>query len=87
MKNTRNEHGIFKPVNSFPNESMVRIVTLDAGREAMSRLCALGLVPGTRVRIFKNGNNGPVKLRFRGSELVLGRGLAEKILVEQVKDD
>ncbi len=87
MKNTGNEQDISRPVDSFPNGSMVRIVSLDAGRESMARLCALGLVPGTRVRVLRNGENGPLKLRFRGSELALGRGLARKILVEQVGDD
>ncbi|MFO7728305.1 MAG: FeoA family protein [Desulfonatronovibrio sp.] len=68
-----------QPISHFPSGSTVRVVSLDAGKCAFSRLCAMGLVPGTLVQVFKNGQ-GPVRLKFRDTELVLGRNFAEKII-------
>jgi DtxR family Mn-dependent transcriptional regulator len=47
------------------------------------RLMDLGLTPGTRVTVVKSAPfHGPVEILVRGSRLALGRGMAEKILVE-----
>jgi ferrous iron transport protein A len=67
------------PLNRFPNGSHVTIAGLSGGGAARSRLYAMGLTPGTRVEI-TSGGNGPCRLKVRGSELVLGHGLAAKIL-------
>ncbi len=75
-----------KPIDQFPDGSTVRIIHLNAGKGALSKLCALGLVPGTIVRVFINGK-GPLKLRFRDTDLVIGRKFAEKILVRLVDDN
>lgn len=48
---------------------------------ARRRLCELGLNKGTPVKVIKN-DFGPVILNIYGHKLALGRGLAEKILVE-----
>ncbi|MFP4084789.1 MAG: ferrous iron transport protein A [Desulfonatronovibrio sp.] len=75
-----------QPINYFPNGSMVRVVSLDAGKCAFSRLCAMGLVPGTLVQVFRNGK-GPVRLKFRDTELVLGRSFAEKIIARLTRNN
>jgi DtxR family Mn-dependent transcriptional regulator len=47
------------------------------------RLMDLGLTPGTTVTVVKSAPfHGPVEILVRGSRLALGRGMAEKILVE-----
>lgn len=48
---------------------------------ARRRLCELGLNKGTPVKVIKN-DFGPIILNIYGHKLALGRGLAEKILVE-----
>lgn len=48
---------------------------------ARRRLCELGLNQGTPVKVIKN-DFGPIILNIYGHKLALGRGLAEKILVE-----
>ena len=58
-------------------------VSVNAGIGAKQRLANLGIVPG--VTIVKHGAapfRGPVKVEVRGTSLVLGRGLAAKIIVE-----
>jgi len=47
------------------------------------RLMDLGLTPGTKVTVVKSAPfHGPVEILVRGSRLALGRGMADKILVE-----
>lgn len=75
-----------QPIIDFASGSTVRIVSLDAGKCAFSRLCAMGLVPGTLVQIFKNGQ-GPVRLKFRDTEFVLGRNFAEKIIARLTQEN
>ncbi|WP_027184364.1 FeoA family protein [Desulfovibrio inopinatus] len=67
------------PLNQFPKGSKVTIADYDAGCQCRGRLCALGLTPGTTVEVCESGM-GPCKLRVRDSELVLGCGMAEKLL-------
>lgn len=67
------------PLPNFPVGSKVRIVQLVGNNCARSRLCALGLTPGTQVELLAAGH-GPCRIRVRESDLVLGRGMAEKVL-------
>jgi DtxR family Mn-dependent transcriptional regulator len=47
------------------------------------RLMDMGLTPGTRVTVVKSAPfHGPLEILVRGSRLALGRGMAERILVE-----
>ncbi|MBT8763477.1 ferrous iron transport protein A [Desulfohalobiaceae bacterium Ax17] len=68
-----------KPIDQFPPGTRVKIVTLNAGCAARSKLCALGLIPGTEV-VIDNCGCGPFKVKVRETDLVLGHGLAQKIL-------
>ncbi|MGE4297071.1 MAG: ferrous iron transport protein A [Desulfovibrionaceae bacterium] len=67
------------PLDQFPVGSTVRIETLCDCPEARSRLCAMGLTPGTLVRIDSNGS-GPRRLCVRDANLVLGAGLCRKVM-------
>jgi Fe2+ transport system protein FeoA len=47
------------------------------------RLEDMGLTPGTKVTVVKSAPfNGPLEVYVRGSRLAIGRGMAERILVE-----
>jgi Fe2+ transport system protein FeoA len=47
------------------------------------RLMDMGLTPGTKVIVVKSAPfHGPLEILVRGSRLALGRGVAERILVE-----
>ena len=51
------------------------------------RLMDLGLTPGTKVTVVKSAPfHGPLEIVVRCSRLALGRGMAERILVEIVKE-
>jgi len=45
------------------------------------RLNELGLVPDNRIEVTNKISNGPVKIKVKGSEIAIGKGLAKKILV------
>ena len=60
----------------------VRVRALHAGRMAASRLAAMGMGPGSVIEVVSNPSTGPFIVRVRGSRVVLGRGIAKRIVVE-----
>ncbi len=59
----------------------VRLVSVNGGRAMCSHLAAMGLIPGVEVEVKRNSPGGPFILGLRGGQLVIGRGMAQKILV------
>ncbi len=59
----------------------VRLVSVTGGRAMCSHLAALGLIPGVEVEVKRNAPGGPFILGLKGGQLVIGRGMAQKILV------
>ena len=62
--------------------SEVTLIGIEGGRAMRSKLYSMGLVPGVRLRILSGNGAGPVMVAVRDSRLAIGRGMAEKILVE-----
>ncbi|MBW1931305.1 MAG: ferrous iron transport protein A [Deltaproteobacteria bacterium] len=60
----------------------VTLVDIIGGRGVKSKLYSMGLIPGTKVKILTHASMGPVMVRVRDCRLALGRGMAEKIIVE-----
>jgi DtxR family Mn-dependent transcriptional regulator len=54
------------------------------GRNFMTRCLALGLSPGTEVKMVHNSGHGPLILSVRGTRVALGRGEAERLRVNRV---
>ena len=61
---------------------VVTLVDIRAGRGLTRRLADMGLVPGTKVKVVNNQVPGPIIVEVRGSKLVFGHGIAQKIAVE-----
>ena len=61
---------------------VVTVVGVRAGWGLTRRLADMGLVPGTTLRVINSQMPGPIIIDLRGSRLVLGHGIAQKILVE-----
>lgn len=60
-----------------------KILLVAGGAMARRRLLEMGLVPGTRIAVRRTSTrHGPIEICVRSSCLALGRGVAEKILVE-----
>ena len=60
----------------------VRLVAVHSGVGLKGRLAAMGLVPGVEIEVVRNRFRGPFVLEVKGSRMMLGRGMAHKILVE-----
>jgi ferrous iron transport protein A len=59
-----------------------RIRQLAGGQAFLSRLAPLGFVPGARLRVIQNLGRGPLIVAVCHTQVALGRGEADKILVE-----
>ena len=60
---------------------VVQVVDVRAGRGLTRRLADMGLLPGVNIRVISSQMPGPIIIDLRGSRLVLGYGVAQKILV------
>ena len=68
------------PLNEVDAGQRVRVSQIEGGRDLTARLCAMGLTPGVSVDVVATGG-GPMILDVLGSRLMLGRGMATKVLV------
>ena len=60
----------------------VKVLRVSAGLHAKRRLANLGVIPGAFIVKKKSAPwRGPVEIIVKGSDLVIGRGLAAKIMV------
>ncbi len=64
-----------------PVGKVLNIVGIDGGRAARLRLATMGLREGMSIRVAHATGGGPVVVEVGGSQLVLGAGMAEKIVV------
>jgi len=66
------------PLGMARPDEMVSVVVIKAGR-----LADMGLSPGVSLRVIHSQMRGPVIIDLRGSRLALGRGMAQRILVQE----
>jgi Fe2+ transport system protein FeoA len=60
----------------------VKLVTIEAGNQLKNRLLAMGLIPGVEIEVVSNSFFGPFLIAVKGSRVMLGRGIAQKIFVQ-----
>ncbi len=70
---------LLQPLTHFPVGSHVIIKKLGECPKGRIRLCSMGLTPGTVVEV-EDITCGLCRIRVRGSELVIGKGMVGKIL-------
>ncbi|OPX22439.1 MAG: hypothetical protein B1H04_05005 [Planctomycetales bacterium 4484_123] len=61
----------------------VRFAVARAGPGLLRRLAEMGLTPGEPMEVINRGP-GPFIVQVRGTRLVLGRGMVDKILVRPI---
>ena len=59
----------------------VKLAGVEVGRGLNSRLAAMGLLPNVELTVVSNGHPGPFVVSVKGSRIMLGRGMADKITV------
>ena len=63
----------------------VRVVEIQGGWGLRQRLSRLGIHAGDKVLIKRSGiMGGPILIRVHGTEVAVGRGMARRVLVEDV---
>jgi len=78
-KETRN---LLRCLTECSTGDKVEVVAVNAGRGAKQRLANLGIVPGVIVKKSRAAPfRGPVEVIVKGTKIVLGRGLAAKVIV------
>ncbi len=64
----------------------VRVLRLDGGENVRDKLTQHGLYPGDCVRVLRTAPlGGPLLVDVNGREIALGRGIAQKIFVEETE--
>jgi len=71
------------PLTMVAPGERVRLLKVNAGEGLSSRLSAMGLTPGVEFMIIQD-SGGPLLLGVRDSRLAIGRGMAQKIVVELI---
>ena len=69
------------PLAMIKAGSRVRVVDVDAGRGLQARLATMGLIPGTEIDVVQNSSHGAFVVAIKESRLMLGHGMAQKIIV------
>jgi len=70
-----------RPLSMVRAGETVKIAKIEAGRSLNSRLASMGLVPNVQITIVKNAHPGPFVISIKDSKMMLGRGMAHKIMV------
>jgi Fe2+ transport system protein FeoA len=81
MREQQIERKSIKPLSKIRSGEKVRLAGIEAGRGLNSRLAAMGLVPSAEIIVVSNGHPGPFVIIVKGSKIMLGRGMAHKIMV------
>lgn len=89
MKANHNKESISEPVSLIRcltecgKGEEVEVISVNAGFNARRRLYNLGIYPGSIIRKQKDAPfRGPLQVVVKGTNIVLGRGLASKIFVK-----
>jgi DtxR family Mn-dependent transcriptional regulator len=70
-------------LGKLPAGETAVIKTCGGGGGSLGRCLSLGFTPGSVIKMMENYNRGPVLVRVRGTEVAIGRELADKICVIQ----
>jgi ferrous iron transport protein A len=69
------------PLSQLPSHAHATVDSLNGGNEFVSRLAALGFIPGAPLFIVHNYGVGPIIVMVRDTRLALGREEASKVHV------
>ena len=81
MREQQVEQKNIKPLSAVRSGEKVRLASIEAGRDLNSRLISMGLVRNVEITVVSNNHPGPFMISVKGSKMMLGRGMAHKIMV------
>ena len=62
----------------------VRLVEIRGGVRLQHRLAEMGLTPGMKFEVVTNNRGGPCVVLVKGTRMMIGRGMIDKIFVVNV---
>jgi ferrous iron transport protein A len=63
-----------------------KVIDVQGGQGIRQRLGQMGIHPGDTITILRYGAlRGPILIELHGSQVALGRGIASRIIVEEVE--
>jgi ferrous iron transport protein A len=78
------EEMTLKPLSQVQEGKMVIIISINAGHGLNNRLAAMGLLPKVQIKVINNHYPGPFVIDLKGAKMALGRGMANKIMVQEI---
>ena len=70
-----------RPLSAVTGGETVKLAKVEAGRGLNNRLASMGLLPNVEITVIKNDHRGPFVISVKSSKMMLGRGMAHKIVV------
>jgi ferrous iron transport protein A len=61
---------------------VVKLAKIISGKRASRVLAEMGFTGSTQIKVIRNTGGGPMIVRIRDTQIILGRGLASKVYVE-----
>ena len=62
----------------------VRLVDIRGGMRLQHRLAEMGLTPGMEFKVIANNRGGPCVILLKGTRMMIGRGMIDRIFVVRV---
>jgi Fe2+ transport system protein FeoA len=70
-----------RPLSVVKEGETVKLAAINAGQGLKSRLTTMGLLPEVEITVINNSHPGPFVISVKNSRMMLGRGMAHKIMV------
>jgi len=72
-------------LDTIKKNQKVKVISVSGGWGVRQRLGCLGIHPGDMLTIKKSAiMQGPILIKIHGNQVALGRGIASRILVEEM---
>jgi Fe2+ transport system protein FeoA len=68
-------------LSNIDPEKEVTLIDITGGTGIRSKLYSMGLVPGVSLKVLNRNGRGPIIVAVKDSRLVIGYGMASKIIV------
>ncbi|WP_125152063.1 FeoA family protein [Clostridium rectalis] len=75
-------NGLNVPLNFLNEGRFGRVESISSGELIIKKLMEMGIVKGSTIQVMKN-DMGPMILRIGETRLVLGKGMAQKVIVRE----
>lgn len=62
----------------------LKVLKINGGNNLLKKLNSMGIFEGSLIEKVVSYNHGPVIVKVMNSRLAIGRGMAEKIMVEEI---